>query len=293
MIATKRFSRDGLVISALGHLGILAVALLFFLRSAPQKTVPPDAMQVEFVTPKDIPRYSGTPSSLRTSGTEQTAQGQAPNAKSEQPPTVPTPPQPQDQQQDQQRAQRNPPPKPQKPQTEPQNEAQAAPQVKAPPLPTADAGQVPVAQPAPSPPAPASEQTPDTSDVAAKAAYLALAGGQLGGGFAAPPIDSPLVGYDYTVPFRELLSTCGALPSGISPTEKISITVRVFLNRDGTVAAAPQLLDGNPSAEQQTLMQNFAAGLQKCQPYTMLPPDMYDQWKSLDLVVHPHNYLAQ
>ncbi|HEY2529171.1 MAG TPA: hypothetical protein VGJ20_14690, partial [Xanthobacteraceae bacterium] len=116
---------------------------------------------------------------------------------------------------------------------------------------------------------------------------------RLGGGFAAPPIDSPLVGYDFTEPFRELLSTCGALPSGISPTEKISITVRVFLNRDGTVAAAPQLLDLNPSTEQQTLMQNFVSGLQKCQPYTMLPQGQYSQWKTLDLVVHPHNNLAQ
>jgi hypothetical protein len=61
----------------------------------------------------------------------------------------------------------------------------------------------------------------------------------------APPIDSPFVGYDFTAPFRELVSSCGGLPpgSGISPNEKISIHVRVFLNRDGTVAAAPQLSD--------------------------------------------------
>ena len=97
-----------------------------------------------------------------------------------------------------------------------------------------------------------------------------------------------------TLPSRSAdSSTCGALPSGISPTEKISITVRVFLNHDGTVAEAPELLDANPSTEQQTLMQNFVSGLRKCQPYTMLPQDQYGQWKTLDLVVHPHNYSAQ
>jgi hypothetical protein len=49
MIATKRFNRHGLLISALGHVGILAVAL-FFARAASQEAVPPDAMQVEIIT---------------------------------------------------------------------------------------------------------------------------------------------------------------------------------------------------------------------------------------------------
>jgi hypothetical protein len=281
MIVTKRFSRDGFVISALCHAGVLAVVLLF-VRATPQEAaVPPDAVQVEFVTPKDIPRYSGTPSTLRTSGTEQAARSQGSNAKGEQSSTIPSPPQPKNQHQ----AQRDAPPKPQELQ-EPQP---TPPQAKEPRLPTADAAQVANAQPVPDPPAPSAVETPDTAVEAAKA-FFALAGGRLGGGFAAPPIDSPLVGYDFTEPFRELLSTCGALPPGLSRNQKISITVRVFLDRDGTVAAAPQLLDSNPSSEQQTLMQNFVSGLQKCQPYAMLPKDRYNQWKTLDLVVHPHNY---
>jgi len=286
MIETKRSNRDGLIISALCHVGIIGAVLILAWaasqKSTPQETVPPDTMQVEFVAPKDIPHYSGTPSTLRTSGTQQMAESQALTAKSEQPPTVPSPPQPKDQSQSQHNAQ----PKPQESQTTP-------PQTKAPPLPQVSAAKVAMAQPEPDPPAPSAEETPDAPDTAAKAAFLALAGGRFGGGFAAPPINSPLVGYDFTEPFRELLSTCGALPSGISPTEKISITVRVFLNHDGTVAEAPELLDANPSTEQQTLMQNFVSGLQKCQPYTMLPQEQYSQWKTLDLVVHPHNYLAQ
>jgi hypothetical protein len=281
MIAAKHFSRDGLIVSVLCHAGILA-AVLLFARAAPQKAVPPDAVLVEFVAPKDIPRYSGTPSTSRTSGTEQAGQSQALTGKSEQPSTVASPPQPKDQHQ----AQRGVPPKPHEPQT-------ATPQTKAPTLPIADAAEVAKADPAPDQPAPSVKETPDTFEADANAAFFALAGERLGGGFAAPPIDSPFVGYDYTEPFRELLSTCGALPSGIGPTEKISITVRVFFNRDGTVAAAPQLLDLSPSAKQQTLMQNFVSGLQKCQPYTMLPKDLYSQWKTLDLVVHPRNYLAQ
>ena len=284
MIAAKRVNRHGLVISVLCHVGIL-VAVLFFARAAPLQAVPPDAVQVEIIMPQDQPRYSGTPSMVHAPGTEQAGQLQTLNEKATQLPTVIPPPQPKDQRQ----AQRDALPKPQEPQPVPPT----TPQAKEPPLPPDDAGQVAMAQPARAPPAPPAPETPTASDAETKAAFLALAGGRFGGGFAAPPINSPLVGYDFTVPFRELLSTCGALPPGLGPTEKISIVVRVFLNRDGTVAAAPQLLDQNPSADQRALMQSFASGLQKCQPYTMLPPDEYSRWKTLELVVHPHNYVAQ
>ena len=282
MIATKRIGRYGLAASALAHIGILVVVLLLA-RGASPEAVPPDAMQVQIITQEEAPRYSGTPSMLRTSGTEHAAQSQAPTATSEQPPTPPSPPRPKDQHQ----AQHSAPPKP-----EGQSQAKE-PQAKEPPLPQAETAQVAMAQPQPDPPAPSAEATPDAPDTAATAAYLALAGGKLGGGFAAPPVDSPLVGYDFTVPFRELVSTCGAAPPGISPDEKISIVVRVFLNPDGTVAAPPQLLESNPSAKQQALMDHFANGLQKCQPYTMLPQNRYRQWKTLDLVVYSHNRLAQ
>jgi hypothetical protein len=278
MIATKRFTRHGLAISALGHVGILAAAL-FFARAASRDAVPPDAIQVEIITPKEMPRYSGTPSTLRASGTERAAQSQALTAKSEQPPTDPSPPQPKDQHQ----AQRDAPPKPQEQQTAP-------PQAKEPPLPRADAAQLAMAQPDPG-----AEETPNTPDAAATAARLAaLIGGWHGGGFALPPIDSPFVGNDFTEPFRELVSSCGALPpgSGISPNENISVRVRAFLNRDGTVAAAPQLLESNPSPKQQVLMQSFVTALQKCQPYTMLPHYRYKQWNMLDLVVYSRNYVG-
>jgi hypothetical protein len=295
IIRTKRSNRQGLVVSALVHVGILAGALLFARATPPQEAIPPDAMQVAIITPQEMPRYSGTPSTLRTSGSERAAQAQAPTMTREQPPTVPQPRQDQRQEprQDQRQAQRNTPPKPQDQQQEQRPPQTAPPQAKDPPLPPADQAQMAAAQPAPDPPSPATAQTADASDAAATAAYLALAGGRLGGGFAAPPINSPLVGYDFTEPFREVVSSCGASSPGFDPDEKISIVVRVFLDRDGSLAAPPQLLEPNPTARQQALMQDFVGGLQKCQPYTMLPPDRYMQWKTLDLVVRPHMSLAQ
>jgi hypothetical protein len=36
-------------------------------------------------------------------------------------------------------------------------------------------------------------------------------------------------------------------------------------------------------------MQRLVSGLQKCQPYTILPQDRYKQWNMLDLVVYSRN----
>ena len=268
MIGSQRIFRHGLFISAVAHVGLLAVGLLY-LRASSQDAPPTDATLVEIVTPKDIPRFSGTPSELRTSGTE--AAGKSQPAR----PAQNAPPQTEQKEQKQEtQAQRNKAAKP-----------------KEPPLRQAEAGEVAMPPPQPTdPPAPAAAEPPDPSDAAAKMAQLAqlaLVGGRLGGGFAAPPIDSPLVGYDYTLAFRERVSTCAPLPPGIDRSDKVSVSLRIFLNRDGTVARSPQLLETNLSAKQQALFENFVNGLEKCQPYTMLPADKYKQWKTLDVMVYP------
>ena len=40
-------------------------------------------------------------------------------------------------------------------------------------------------------------------------------------------------------------------------------------------------------------MQSAIDALQKCQPYTMLPAEKYKQWKTLDLVFYPLNFLGR
>ena len=51
--------------------------------------------------------------------------------------------------------------------------------------------------------------------------YVAL-GGPLGGGFAAPPVDTHALGYDWTAPFRERVGMCSEL-NGVGPGDKFSI----------------------------------------------------------------------
>ena len=118
-------------------------------------------------------------------------------------------------------------------------------------------------QPAASPP---TEQTPEQPNIAeAVAQYVAL-GGPLGGGFAAPPVDTNVSGYDWTAPFRERVSVCSKVPEGVEPGDKVSIKVRVSFNRDGTVASPPRLLVPAPSAKQQALMESAVDALERCRP---------------------------
>ena len=92
-------------------------------------------------------------------------------------------------------------------------------------------------------------------------AQLALAGGQFGGGFNAPPVNTPRAGYDFTAEFRERVSSCSSLPTGVSPGENVSIVMRVFLNRDGTLASRPQLMQPITSAKQKALIQSSISAL--------------------------------
>ena len=242
---------------------------------------PPDAMLVEVVTPEEMPRFEGTPSDLRASGSETPSPANGEGAVTRAPPPQP-PPQPRQETQQrpdlQQEAKEVPASRP------PVPEATEAELVRAEKTEPEKQNQSSEPQPAASSP---TEQTPEQSPVAEQVAeYLALIG-QLGGGFAAPPVNTNATGYDWTASFRERISQCSKVPEEVGQDDKVTIRIRLFLNRDGTVASPPRLLDPAPSAKQQALMQSAADALERCQPFTMLPPEKYKQWKTMALYVTP------
>ena len=280
MNGLKRYIRPGLVVSAIGHLGALIVGL-FLVSANPFQAPRPEAMVVEVVTPDEMPRFEGTPSGLRSSGSQTPSPADGKGAVIQAPPPKPRP-QPQQETQQRPNPQREakevPAPHPPAPEatqaelvrtekTEPEKQNQSSEQ-----------------QPAASPP---TEQTPEQPNIAeAVAQYVAL-GGPLGGGFAAPPVDTNVSGYDWTAPFRERVCACSKVPEGVEPSDKVSIKVRVSFNRNGTVASPPRLLVPAPSAKQQALMEIAVDALERCQPFTMLPPEKYKQWKTMVFYVTP------
>jgi len=72
----------------------------------------------------------------------------------------------------------------------------------------------------------------------------------------------------------------------------VRVVLRIYLNPDGSlVTGLPQ----NPvpikvSAGGGELYLNAVAALRQCQPYKMLPPDRYPEWKALDLTFTPQNF---
>jgi len=283
MAGLKQFIRNGLAISAIGHVGILALGLVYFHANS-LETVAPDAMVVDIVPPDEAPRLSGTPSDLRSSGSEQASNRESAAAQS--PPPQPKAPKPQ---QPQQRS---------NPQHDDTPQAMTQPQTTQAEMASAEKAQPEMAQseksePTPDAPQQPPEEAPNQPNPAEMLAQLALVGGPLGGGFNAPAINAMQAAYDFTAAFREHVSSCSALPPGLNSTERIKVSLRVFLNRDGTLAQPPQLLDPIATEKQLVLMQSSISALQKCQPYTMLPADKYKMWKKLDLVFYPLNFVGR
>jgi hypothetical protein len=90
--------------------------------------------------------------------------------------------------------------------------------------------------------------------------------------------------------FRRHLRTCSKLPESIVSSDKIKITLRVFMTPEGKLATEPMLIEASASAKGPALMQSAIGALQQCQPFAMLPADRYGEWKTLDLTFTPQDF---
>jgi hypothetical protein len=325
MTGLKRFNRPGVIISVMVHLGILALSLHFLgaevLVDKPPEPKPPDATMVEIVPPPEAklpdapkaeivpppeatPRYEGTPADAATSGTPTPVNSA--NATGAAQPLPPKPPAQAPQQPE------RPNPQPDARQTAAQPDKQA--QAKADPLQMAQSDEGPLQaahseseQPdtaksdtadastsAPPPlPQPQPVDRPDQPSASETFAKLALFGGQFGGGIEAPAIPAPEVERNFATVFLERVSSCSSLPPGISLTDKVAVSVQVSFKPDGSLASPVRPLGRIATPEQLAMLQSATAALERCQPYTMLPANRYEEWKTLDLTFSPLNFAGR
>jgi hypothetical protein len=278
MIGLKRYIRPAVVASAIGHVAVLIFVLLSVNPNAFQ--VPsPEAMVVDVVTPDEMPRFEGTFSNQHSPGSETRSPNDGKGTVTQAPP-------PQLRQQAEQETQQRPmPPREARDATAPRLPAPEATQAELVRAEKTDEKQNKSSEPQPavSPPAAQSPQQPNIAEEVAQ--YLAL-GGPLGGGFAAPPVDSNEPGNDWLMQFRERIAMCSTLV-GIDPGDKVSIKIRISFNRDGTLTSPPHLLEPALSEKQKSLMQSAVNALESCQPFTMLPADKYKQWKTMQVYITP------
>jgi hypothetical protein len=95
---------------------------------------------------------------------------------------------------------------------------------------------------------------------------------------------------DLVTVFRNHLRSCSRLPASISSADKVMVKLRVVMAPDGRLAAEPDLIEVKSPIKGVDLKQSVVSALMACQPYTMLPPDRYGEWKVLELSFTPQDF---
>jgi outer membrane biosynthesis protein TonB len=91
---------------------------------------------------------------------------------------------------------------------------------------------------------------------------------------------------------RARISSCWSPPPGIDASSRVYVVLRVLFKTDGSMVQAPTLVEGSASALGPALAESAKRALLLCQPFTMLKPEHYDQWKDLELKFDPHELLG-
>ncbi len=118
---------------------------------------------------------------------------------------------------------------------------------------------------------------------------LALPDGRLGGAFDAPATETAKIERSSVDAFRDRIKSCAMLPAGVSPSDRVSLVIRIALKRDGMLAGQPTLIEASASPKGPAVLQSLFAGLAKCQPFNMLPADKYQEWQTLDIRFTPQD----
>lgn len=279
--------RTGAAISVAAHVAALT-AWLLLAGVRPFEPTTAEAITIDIVTPEEAPPLPKEPDysfptldekaqeNSQEKSQEQAAQQQQDSAQ-QQPAEPPAPAAKPKQdtkqaalQQQQPAEQPKPAPPQQQPQAQPQQQAQ--PQMPPPAQPQQD---VPTA-------------APDITSQFGMMFTLPDAGAA--GNFDAKATAKANISREDAAALRAHLKTCSTLPRSVSPTDNVSVVLRVAFRRDGTLAAEPILIEASASEKGPALMRSAMDALAKCQPYAMLPADRYDQWRMLDLSFAPKDF---
>jgi hypothetical protein len=79
----------------------------------------------------------------------------------------------------------------------------------------------------------------------------------------------------------------------IEHPEQLFVTVRIRLNPDRRLAAAPQIVSSGRSAQYKAAAHAAVQAVVEAQPYTMLRDESYDQWKYMDIDFDPGQFFGK
>jgi hypothetical protein len=101
---------------------------------------------------------------------------------------------------------------------------------------------------------------------------------------SAPPSESKSnLASEEIARLKAQVSKCWVAPAGVPNAAGFDVLLRIALNPDGTLVAAPALIRAPASLAGPPLVESAKRALQQCQPYGALPADKYKDWKILDM----------
>jgi TolA protein len=86
---------------------------------------------------------------------------------------------------------------------------------------------------------------------------------------------------------RKALGECWNVPPGATDGGQIKVVMRVLFKPDGSVATPPQLVAASASPFGPAMADSARRAILKCQPFTMLRPEHYEQWKDIEITFDP------
>ena len=92
---------------------------------------------------------------------------------------------------------------------------------------------------------------------------------------------------------RTRISQCWKPPAGVTPATRDYVVLRILLKPDGSLAGSPVLVEDTSTTFRPALADSAVQALMTCQPFTMLNPEHYEQWKDLELKFDPHELLGR
>jgi outer membrane biosynthesis protein TonB len=91
---------------------------------------------------------------------------------------------------------------------------------------------------------------------------------------------------------RRRLRECWNPPAGMADAGKLVVVLRVAFRPDGSVASAPELVAGSPSPLGPAMGESAKRAILTCQPFTMLKPEHYEEWKVMELTFDPRDMVG-
>jgi outer membrane biosynthesis protein TonB len=86
---------------------------------------------------------------------------------------------------------------------------------------------------------------------------------------------------------RKRLGECWNPPAGAADGGQLKVVMRVLFKPDATVATPPQLVAATASPFGPAMAESAKRAILRCQPFTMLRPEHYEQWKDIEITFDP------